>query len=86
MVIRILVILVVVAALGLGLWWYESYVRDMVEPEPETRLVEEPPPQPRYPVPVPEPIREPGPDRVVDETLAPEPEPLPALEESDEPI
>ncbi len=86
MVIRILVILVVVAALGLGLWWYESNVRDVVEPEPETRLVEEPPPQPRYPVPLPEPTREPGSDGVVEETLAPEPEPLPALEESDEPI
>jgi len=87
MVIRTLVILVVVAALGLGLWWYEQNVRDMAEAEPVVQVVDEAPPRPRYPVPLPDPVPEPVPaEDVAEELVAPVPEPLPALDESDDPI
>ncbi len=87
MVIRILVILVVVAALGVGVWWYEKNVRE-AEHNPDVQIADQaPPPPPRYPVPLPEPVFEPDPEPgVVEDTLAPVPEPLPALDESDEPI
>lgn len=84
MLMRILIVLFLIGAGAVALWWYEPSSRpaDVGETQVTEVPVEEEPAPVRYPVPEPEP--ESGPEEEESEAI-PEPlPPLPVLEESDE--